>query len=282
LPSVKAQDDCGICKFVVSQIDGYLAQNKTDQQILTTLDNDCKLLVNTAWITDCQNIVNTYGQELITYIVNTQTPDKACEEIGFCNKTTIAAPTGALECTLCEYIVKQAEGYLAANNTEQDILAFLEKDCTILPDKSWVTTCQGLVTTFGPQIINMLINKEPPATICAQIDLCSNSSTAKLPINIKAGGAMECTICEFLVGQIETYLDNNATETVIIDSLVHDCTDLKEQTIVAACKNLVSTYGAEMITLLVNEVPPARVCTSVGVCTSTAILSKPLKINNKI
>jgi saposin len=280
LYGARADTTCEICEFVVDKIDGYLKNNQTADEILAALESDCKLLVNPSWVSDCKNLITTYGPQLINYIVTSETPELACKQIGLCNSSMIveAMPPngGSIECTACEFLVKQAELYLSQNKTDEDILNFLSNDCKILNDKSWIATCQGLVSTYGPQIIHMLVNKEDPTTVCTELKICTSANDM-----VDTPEAADCALCQFLVGRVEGYLASNMTETAIVDALLKDCAILRETNIVATCKNLVGTYGAEIITLLVNEENPDQVCLKLKVCTSAdnVVVSNKLKIN---
>lgn len=256
---VSAQQ-CEVCQLVVGRIETYLKNNATEQEILNLLEKDCQALVKTEWVNTCQSVIKHYGEELIQYIIHSETPELACKQMGLCS--TIAKPAGDVECLACEFLTKHIEGYLEQNKTEAEILSVLGNDCKILHEQAWVQTCQGIVKSYGSEIIQMLINKESPATVCAELKLCTKKS-----VDVNAN--VECVFCEFAVGKVEEYLEKNATETVIMDMILHDCSALVEKELVAECKKVVGEYGPEIINLLVNEMPPSRVCTTLGLCTAT-------------
>jgi saposin len=250
--------DCEMCQYVVSRVESYLKDNSTDQEILTYLENDCKALVKSDWVTECQQMIKSYGPTIITYIINSETPELACTEIGLCTSVTAPKVSNAVECSACELITKQAESYIQANHTEDEIIAALNKDCSLLHYSSWVSTCQGIVKEYGNEIITMLINKESPEAICTKLKLCASfKALATDP---------QCVLCEYLVDKVDTYLANNETDTAIIDYLTHDCTALKDSTIVTECKTIVAIYGPEIIKLLVKDMPAATVCEELKLC----------------
>ena len=54
---------------------------------------------------------------------------------------------------------------------QQQIEKDLEDVCSLLPG-SLADTCKSLVQQYTPQLIQMLINKEDPETVCKQVGLC--------------------------------------------------------------------------------------------------------------
>ena len=143
---VSAQD-CEICELVVGRIDAYLKNNATDAEILGYLNSDCKALGNQQWITTCQTMVKKYGPEIIAYIVDTETPELACKELGLCTSdASMVKNSGAVDCIACQFLAKQVEQYVVQNKTEQEILSVLDTDCSLLHEKNWILTVCILFT----------------------------------------------------------------------------------------------------------------------------------------
>lgn len=133
---------CEICTFVVNLVEGYLQNNATEEQILTNLESDCKLLGNSGWIATCQGIIEAYGPDLITYLIDNETPELACAQVGLCSSASVQitkVTADGVSCIACEFIARTVEGYLANNKSEAEILTLVEKDCSVLGVKSWVT-----------------------------------------------------------------------------------------------------------------------------------------------
>lgn len=68
--------------------------------------------------------------------------------------------------------------------------------------------CVTLIADYAPGIIRGITKKLPPRQICNEIRLCPGSA---------------CSICTFLLGELDSILSNNATETEIIHRLEGLC-----------------------------------------------------------
>ena len=80
-------------------------------------------------------------------------------------------------------------------------------------------------------------------------------------------GDTECTVCEFVVGEIESLLSKNTTEAEIIMELEKVCA-LFGKDIGAECDTVVTTYAPELISYIVMNEDPQTACTAVGLCSS--------------
>jgi len=187
---------------------------------------------------------------------------------------------GAVECAVCTFLVKQVEGYVENNKTEAEILKALESDCSYFGIKSWITTCQELVTSYGPTLIQLVIDDQPADVVCTEVDLCSNLSStihssnknavAIIPAKPAPGGDAECGACTFTVGRVETYVEQNKTEEEILGFLEKDCAILRDASWVSACKGVIASDGPALIKLVVDDQPPDVVCKELGFCAKNA------------
>ena len=187
----------------------------------------------------------------------------------FCAVAFSTVQAGDIECGVCTYLVGAVETYVSNNATETEILSFLEKDCDLLGVSDWVTVCKGTIATFGPEIINLVIEKEPADVVCSEIGLCNSTSSISLLPKYNAGnlgnGTIECDLCQFVVNEVEKLLAANQTETEIIDGLQDACGDLPITSWASACSALVKQYGYLIIQYVENE-PSDKVCDLISLC----------------
>jgi len=295
----RAQVLCTICEFVVGEVEQYLKDNSTDYEIMQELAKACDLLTDPSWVSTCKAFVDKEGPVLIEHIVAQEPPAQVCSYVDLCNSSsTVKIPPKAIAaakakegddvlCGVCTFLVGDVESYLQDNETESDILGFLEKDCEILGIKSWVATCQGVVATFGPEIIKLVIDKQPADVVCTEIGLCNSSSTTRekvvfaalkipataaipAPMPAEVNGTLVCEVCNVLVNFTERLLANNKTETEVMDGLEIVCNIIPVKSVAQTCDSMVKEYGSIIIAYLMNEEPPAVVCTEIGLCTSKA------------
>jgi len=301
-PKVEGGVTCTICEFVVGEVEKFISENATESEILQKLEAACSILPSSLGAA-CKGLVAAYGPDLIQYVVNKESPAVACGAVGLCgNGTAVVAPLpksaniqSELSCGVCTYVVGMVENYLGQNTTESDVLTLIEKDCGLLKIKSWVATCQGTVATFGPEIIQLVISKQPASVVCSEIGLCNASKVAtpvavKKPIAIvsadpvpKSGNdTLGCDLCEMLVSFTEKYVAANKTEGEVIDLLDDACTKLPISSWAQTCTNMVNEYGDAIVAYIVNEEPPQVVCTELRLCEADERVALSFKQPTKI
>jgi saposin len=192
------QSVCAVCELVVQVAESYVTNNATDQQIEAKLDAVCGDLPS-PYNGECTLIVNAYLPQIIAWIQNNESPATLCAQLSLCSskKSEVIPIKRAVEqspCALCELVVEMAESYLANNATDQQIEAKLDAACAALPSP-YNGQCTSLVNTYLPQIISYLQNNEPPATICAQLSLCSSKAA---PVKREVEQSV-CAVCELVV-----------------------------------------------------------------------------------
>ncbi|KAK5580165.1 hypothetical protein RB653_000178 [Dictyostelium firmibasis] len=175
-----------------------------------------------------------------------------------------------LECEFCEFAVGYAEKYIASNATETEVIDKIEKLCNFVPSEL-EATCDSLTSVYGKQFINTILNRESPSAFCAQIKICNTTTTTTTTKAVNGG--IECEACAFIVGEVEKYLEGNATETQILKFLNTDCKIFGGDA--ATCQSLVDTYVPTIIKMLENDQPSSTVCSEIGLCGSN--IQKPVE-----
>ena len=124
---------------------------------------------------ECTLIVNSYLPQIVAWIATNEPPATACAQLGLCSSKPVAVKREVEQtpCTVCSLVVQVAETYLANNSTQTQIEAKLDALCGDLPSP-YNGECVLIVNAYLPQIITWLENNEPPATLCAQLSLCSS------------------------------------------------------------------------------------------------------------
>eukprot|EP00003_Mantamonas_plastica_P025549 TRINITY_DN5029_c0_g2_i2.p2 TRINITY_DN5029_c0_g2~~TRINITY_DN5029_c0_g2_i2.p2 ORF type:complete len:471 (-),score=146.41 TRINITY_DN5029_c0_g2_i2:236-1648(-) len=266
---------CVICEWVLNKLEGMLSSNSTEQEIIAALDKVCSLLPHSVQ-SDCEDLINQYGPQLIQLLLQHEPADTICSQIGLCKnssatvdmKTVTPAPlvkdvkSGAY-CAICEFIMDKLETLISNNSTEQEIIAAVEKVCGFLP-KTIRSECDSLVETYGQQIINMLLQKENPQTICTQLGLCKSTAVVEQVQN----GEL-CVLCEFVMSKLEGLLQNNASETKILNALEKVCSYLPKS-LSGECDAFIQQYGPQIFQLIVQKEPPKTICTQLGICSGTS------------
>jgi saposin len=180
----KAGTLCNICTFIAGAIEQYLAQNATVQEIINGLDNICNALPSSL-SGICVATVQQYTPQLIQWLLNNESPQVACQQVGLCSSAVVtkavARPQGGQLCGICELAISAVESYISTNQTEAQIIAYIENFCTLLPG-SLGTYCDQFVATYLPQAIQWIDQNQPPQVFCTTIGLCSSNTVRMTPL----------------------------------------------------------------------------------------------------
>jgi len=160
-------------------------------------------------------------------------------------------------CSVCQLVVSYVESYIAQNATEAEIIKALDSLCANLP--IFGQQCDAIVAQYTPQIIQWIINKEPPQAFCASVGLCPNKKE-------KVTGAIPCSICQIATTYVEKWVAENATEQAIIQRLDAFCTVVGP--LAPQCDSFVAIYVPKLIEWVVTKENPQAFCAQVGLCPS--------------
>jgi len=251
-------------------------------QILAALENVCNVLPS-PYSDQCTQAVETNGPQIIQDILNEESPQVVCTQLGLCTSKVVrparlparrvkAAPVD--NCDICETIIAYVSAWVASNQTEQYIENAINKYCPLLGLP--VAECSQIAASV-PSVIQQLENGATPAAICQQFGLCPQKLKK---VSIKAKQGPDCSICIFAVGQIEDYIASNATETEIENALNQACSLLGP--FQSQCEALVVNLP-QYIAQLEKAEDPTTICTQVGLCTSKVHKPRfPLHVPKKI
>jgi len=180
-------------------VESYLAANATQQQIIQGLENFCNALPG-GFSATCDAIVEQYTPLAIQWLINNESPTTFCTQVGLCSSARPCPkiqPTkqavqpkqviqpkpqqGGQLCGICELAIASIEQYLQQNQTEAQIIAFLENICNALPGGVG-SLCTAFVDQYVPLGVQWLVNNEPPQVFCTQVGLCTSQSVKMTPL----------------------------------------------------------------------------------------------------
>jgi saposin len=198
---------CSICTAIVGFVESYVEQNATIAQIQARLDAACAL--TGPYASECKALVDQYLPQIIAWIEKNETPADICTQLGVCNDKIVKAPEDGF-CSICEAIVGFVESYVEQNATIAQIQARLDAACALTGP--YASECKALVDQYLPQIIAWIEKNETPADICTQLGVCNTGKQIAAVVPAVTSGGLGCTICKTIVGYIEIYIQQNATE----------------------------------------------------------------------
>ncbi|KAL6061597.1 hypothetical protein QOT17_012770 [Balamuthia mandrillaris] len=215
-----------------------------------------------------------------------------------------SAPPSLPGCNICRFFVGYIENWLQNEVSEEEILSAMRQVCTDLAPHQWEQGCRQWVDREGPILLRWMVEHSSPDTVCIDCGMCAageqqqpaegywdmpeqvladmharlqarpwEKTIAELGPNAKSnvksssvnGNAM-CGSCLTLVGLVEDALKAQSTQEEIMAMLERVCAYSPFPT---QCKWLADSYLVEIIQTLENAEPPARVCSQLGLCTST-------------
>eukprot|EP01098_Paradermamoeba_levis_P014518 TRINITY_DN695_c0_g1_i1.p1 TRINITY_DN695_c0_g1~~TRINITY_DN695_c0_g1_i1.p1 ORF type:complete len:412 (-),score=169.66 TRINITY_DN695_c0_g1_i1:99-1271(-) len=273
-------DKCSICHFLVGVGESWIESNSTEQDIFKVLDTACDIIPG-AYSAVCKKVIEQYGPQLVKALLNRENPDTLCKQIRLCTATLMkdvaAAPVfspaelnvkGAGECYVCKLVVGYVENFVKSNSSEQEIIQEAEKVCGILPS-SLKTICDNFVDNYIPQVINLLLQKVPPASICSYLKLCTASANRIMTVAQaqQVGNTQYCQICQFVVTTAENFLSSSTTESEITTLADKVCTVLPSQ-YSQLCKQFVDDGLPLAIKYILAKESPQVACAQIKLCTS--------------
>eukprot|EP00057_Strongylocentrotus_purpuratus_P021219 XP_011675693.1 PREDICTED: proactivator polypeptide [Strongylocentrotus purpuratus] len=269
MPPLEAGTECLVCEFMVSKLEDEIKENSTESEIRSVLDKVCYELPPTVR-GDCDTLVAEYTERIVEYLLSQFEPKALCTALGLCDAATIAKKIALAKkmevgdqesCILCEYIMSEIDKLLTENSTEAEIQEVLDKVCAELPSHL-TAECKEFVDQYEPALLSFLTQELDPKTFCTTIGECDG---AKLKVKKSLGNA-ECTICEFVIAELDTMLKENATQEEIKTALEEICA-LMPATVRTECESFVETYESILIKLLTTE-SPDQICTVIQLCSA--------------
>ncbi|GAA6213951.1 prosaposin isoform X2 [Lates japonicus] len=206
--------------------------------------------------------------------------------------------------TVCQDCIKfltDAQAEAKENSSFVDaLIENIENQCDLLgPGLS--AMCKQYVNEYGTLVIMQLMSMQPK-DICAHAGFCAATMKKSIPMlklqaaktvpaaktmpaaktvpalklvpatkmdsakpMVRVRDSPTCAICEFVMKQLESMLEDQTTEEEVIQAVEKVCTLLPDS-LSAQCKDLIETYGQAIIELLVQQADPKTVCTVLALC----------------
>ncbi|KAK2981811.1 hypothetical protein RJ640_010328 [Escallonia rubra] len=164
---------CTLCEEYAAEALNYLAENKTQTEIMATLHKSCSKLLS--FKEECITLVDYYAP-LFFLEVSSMQPGNFCQKVNLCEKTVvIVRHLGEDSCSLCQYAVAEALLKLKDPDTQLEILELLLKACDAV--ESYVKKCKQMVFEYAPLILANAEQLLETTDICTVLHAC-NPSTA--------------------------------------------------------------------------------------------------------
>lgn len=297
-----SMDLCTDCEAFFASVKIILSSPTAEKELEDLLENEvCSQL---GGLTDtCKQLVEAYIPQLVQALESDVSPAVVCKTIGLCKgdakilvmdyiRKKNEKKLGVDLCGDCKTFFTDVKQLLASAAAQKEFEDFLDSE--VCPQFGALQDqCKELINSYLPMLINLLENEMAPDTICKTLGFCSaDGQTAvnkdmqnlamlyrkigmvQLPVKtapVKA--SPQCILCEYIMSEIDKMLENNKTEAQIEAALMKVC-NILPSTIRDECTSFVSQYGPAVIALLVNEVSPKLVCSTLGLCSGKVAIVK--------
>ncbi|XP_069546259.1 prosaposin [Brachyistius frenatus] len=199
-----------------------------------------------------------------------------------------------LVCEDCTKFITDAQAEARANASYvSSLIENIENQCDLL-GPSLSEMCKQYVGQYGSLVVQALMTMQPK-DICTHFGFCPAAKKFVPMLKLQAAKAVPaveavpaaklfpatkvdsakamvrvrdsptCSICEFVMKELEATLQDQTTEEAVIQAVEKVCTILPS-TLSAQCKDLIETYGQAIIDLLVQQADPKTVCKVLGLC----------------
>ncbi|KAM8923809.1 prosaposin [Pelodytes ibericus] len=213
------------------------------------------------------------------------------------DKTTAQPKNGDI-CQDCLMTLNDMQDQLRGNSSfSKKLKDQAVQDCQKFGGGS-ADMCQGYIDQYFDVVIQMLLQmNQKPDQMCCLIGFCDSKAVpvqvappaeklipaAKLQPAIKISkkptveGSPTCEVCQLLMTEVESLLEDNRTLANIEKVLEKVCSVLPKK-YADQCKDVVDTYSKAIIELLEQEVSPKDICQALGLCSSQR-LQKIVKLD---
>ncbi|KAH8505894.1 hypothetical protein H0E87_012918 [Populus deltoides] len=162
---------CTLCEEFAAQALDYMAENKTQTEILEILHKTCSRL--TTFKQECITLVDYYSSIFFSYVSSVQSDD-FCRKYNLCHEMEIfSAKHQEDSCSICQHAISEVLVKLKDPDTQLEIIDLLLKACNSM--ENYAKKCKRMVFEYGPLI---LINAEQ---FLETKDVCTLLHACKVP-----------------------------------------------------------------------------------------------------
>jgi len=291
---------CIVCEYIMSYLDGALANKTTEAEIREALDQVCEYLPG-SFKDQCENFVNQYTDIIIDFLTHQITPEQVCKQIGLCAEPEtnaeqfemiehareiieqdVSLPEASRPyCTLCEYAIGEMDKLITDKKNMYQVKAALDRICYELSTPIQ-KQCLKMIDEYTDEIIQMFVNEYTPQEVCYELGLCDpptneiiveeHVSNNVIPRNFEVQVDLEekplCVLCEFAIHVLEkeTGILSNRTLDMAEHAVEMLCSYMPF-TIGDKCIEFVQEYGDQLIEIIIEtELNPEQICGALTLC----------------
>jgi len=284
---------CPRCAAGATALQTTISQ-ASDQQVEYKLLELCGQLGS--YSDACMVTVTDQKEEMLRLVRELVTPD-LCTAGSLCKleaeaPVSLAAPQQEdIQCEFCEKVIKHWLDVYTSNSSLEEFRELMDGICEKL-DKKNSAHCKHIVDDYYIPAFEFLRNLNPEL-LCSAVGLCGNTETGKMNVvpaskkvkevvtmtklvparknsmrlqpfpNVKEKPT--CVLCEYVLHELQSYLQDGQTEAEIKEYVDNICLKLPKA-IRPECQHFVEAYEPLIVALLVQELDPSAVCKMIKLC----------------
>lgn len=223
-------------------------QQKTRDEIQVFLKNDCQTLKSTQLAAKCGDLVEKHGIQMHAHVASHIESSKICAYLD----SSALQVKPKVQCELCTFVLSLAKQMLSSQNTEDEILRYIDEQiCARLPNEKQ-KQCRQMVDRNGRDLLNNIQQGMEPSLLCTHFQLCLNDvfeNTSPVEKN-----------------QLLSFLTNDF------------CRKLgKYQTI---CEAAIEKDTTQTLQILANEMSGKDLCHLFGLCPKQSLIVNSISLHD--
>lgn len=245
------QIECTLCKFVISEVEKLIGENKTEEAIAHALELVCDPFPSSIKLL-CKKFIETYTPIIIKELLHYETPEKFCAFIQLCS--TRLEFVNDIACTFCSSIENYLRLNLQLNPSVAQINAALDKSCnSYAPVQK--ASCLNFMNSKRSSFVAYILRVGTAVGMCKSLRICPTTYQSDL----------ECAICQAMAEALEYLLEEKYTEEEIEKALDKVCYMLPTM-IRDTCTTMVKDYIPQIIEYIVHYKTTKELCHYVKLC----------------
>ncbi|XP_072916662.1 prosaposin-like isoform X2 [Hemitrygon akajei] len=292
----EAADLCEMCKKFLGEVVTMLKEKAVQDAVKDALHKGCSLIPIKSFADQCNEYVDAYLPLAFQFIESELKPEMVCSALGLCkslsqfpqqevrsNAIPEQQPSLAHllpsrlypasripqqegfsqlpQCELCLLIVEKLLSMLPEEKTESAIIHLLDEICSHLPE-SVSKECKDFVDKYGREVIEMLINRIAPQTVCMTLHLCIATDAESSEQMYELQDSISCDTCENMVHHLRLAQKNGSE----VDTLLEKSCKSLSGTQRSLCENFVHSYKPELSKMLQKSQEEKDICGELSIC----------------
>ncbi|KAL6047388.1 hypothetical protein QOT17_021650 [Balamuthia mandrillaris] len=169
------------------------------------------------------------------------------------------------QCDVCHLLVKALAKLGKEPYIQRQIIAYVQNICNYLPP-SLESACVVLVANQTAITINLLEEQNDPCYVCSRIGVCPQGKAPVVPpLPLSHDSSLQCTVCQFVLGQLAAMLAQPETQQAIIKDSEIACKyfTVDQQPL---CLNFIHQYGPAVFETILTNTTPDWACQTLDLC----------------